>query len=264
MDTQQNIIYKYRAFDKEEHSLDILRNGELWFAFPKTLNDPFDCKIEFDLTSTMDTYASIWRKISNSRSIIEQKPSCIDSLIEMFYPEIPFRVLSLTKNPLNFLMWSHYADSHKGFCIGLKTYKDMDANSIKIESGQVIEKNKYDIINLLPLIPVIYSDDMPSPIDAFKTATDEESIRFLTQKSTLWKYEEEQRCILDNNVLLKPGTPIKISKDDIAEIIFGLNIKNEDKEKIINIVSNYEIKPKIYQCKYVKGKYELKREEINY
>ncbi|HGY1053520.1 TPA: DUF2971 domain-containing protein, partial [Aeromonas salmonicida subsp. pectinolytica] len=28
------------------------------------------------------------------------------------------RFVSLSRNNTNILMWSHYADSHKGFCIG--------------------------------------------------------------------------------------------------------------------------------------------------
>lgn len=32
-----------------------------------------------------------------------------------------FGIMSLTIHPLNYLMWSHYANSHKGFCIGFDT-----------------------------------------------------------------------------------------------------------------------------------------------
>ena len=43
------ILYKYRRFDDEGRSLNIIRNGELWHTSVSKLNDPFDCAIPYTL-----------------------------------------------------------------------------------------------------------------------------------------------------------------------------------------------------------------------
>ena len=42
---QVNHLYKYCAYST--NSLSILINKQIWFAKPESLNDPFDCKIDF-------------------------------------------------------------------------------------------------------------------------------------------------------------------------------------------------------------------------
>lgn len=263
---KKNIIYKYRTNNK--YALNILTKGELWFAEPNTFNDPFDCKMEYE--------------INNERQLLEKicirygKPKLTSNLSDEKLHEIlleainnektPLRVLSLSEDELNILMWSHYANNHKGFCIGFMTHKYENINCIKIEEGQIRYKN--DVGNgkdLLPLIPVYYSDNMPKERDLTLSSDDLKSIEnFVTWKSSLWSYEKEQRILLWNDVLLKQNAPIKINKSEIVEIILGVRMPKILKDNIINIASKYEVKPKIYQCEYVKGKYAITKKEISY
>ena len=42
-------LYKYRRFDSNGHSLEILKNQELYCAEPSSFNDPFDCRLRLDI-----------------------------------------------------------------------------------------------------------------------------------------------------------------------------------------------------------------------
>jgi hypothetical protein len=42
--TPLNVLYKYRNWTDENHKK-MLKENELFFASPRSFNDPFDCKI---------------------------------------------------------------------------------------------------------------------------------------------------------------------------------------------------------------------------
>ena len=106
---------------------------------------------------------------------------------------------------------------------------------------------------------------MPKARDLSLSKDDIDSIKnFITWKSSLWSYEKEQRILLWSDILLKQNVPIKINKKEISEIIFGVRMPKDLKYNIIHIASDYEVKPKIYQCEYVKGKYAITKKEISY
>lgn len=51
-DTNNGKMYKYRAFN--EYALSNLRDGTLYCAVPSTFNDPFDCKLGFEIQSSIE------------------------------------------------------------------------------------------------------------------------------------------------------------------------------------------------------------------
>jgi Protein of unknown function (DUF2971) len=92
-----------------------------------------------------------------------------------------FSVLSLSEDPSSILMWSHYADNHKGFCI------QYDFS----ESSETSDLRRY-------CFPVLYRKKL---IDATKymqkpTETNPLFGQFMSLiKSDEWKYEKEWRII---------------------------------------------------------------------
>ncbi|EFC90045.1 hypothetical protein Dpep_0013 [Dethiosulfovibrio peptidovorans DSM 11002] len=129
-----------------------------------------------------------------------------------------FLVLSLTRNPLNSLMWSHYGQNHKGFVLG---YDVSDAffcsdlyNVITVNDGNVRycnDREEYilncetrqhvhamylissgesieDLMELPPKAPGYLDED--SSIRVKKMLSD-----FLLTKSSDWEYEDEVRVV---------------------------------------------------------------------
>jgi len=114
-------VYKYRGFNRDAISL--LVDRELYFASPEQLNDPHDCQIdvtaalrealaEFDLSG-----ASPDRKatIAAAADELATDPEIANKLRKMINSQ---SVCSFSILPDNPLMWTHYADGHRGFCLG--------------------------------------------------------------------------------------------------------------------------------------------------
>ena len=98
-------LFKYREFNKS--SIELLINRELWFAEPKSLNDPFECQRTY--SSVLD---ATWEKHEASESYKLE----IDEKLSKYLNKTG--ICSFSRTRKNQLMWAHYADEHKGFCIG--------------------------------------------------------------------------------------------------------------------------------------------------
>src|SRR5260221_11391867 len=115
-------IYKYSRIN--EFVFQQLTNNEFWFSNPQDFNDPYDCNIGFSKKEYSEgEIQAFWEGANASEEIKNQsiKDWITDqSLIEksLF---VPIRNLLREKGLACFtskndsiLMWSHYADSHKG------------------------------------------------------------------------------------------------------------------------------------------------------
>jgi hypothetical protein len=100
-----HFIYKYKPINK--YSLEILINRELYFPKTNEFNDPFDGRLlPSDFINELKElgYAGGEEEIARHDDFVKDR---INS----------FGVLSLSRVCNDALMWSHYADAHKGFCL---------------------------------------------------------------------------------------------------------------------------------------------------
>ena len=121
-----------------------------------------------------------------------------------------FSYFCMAEKPNNILMWSHYADSHKGVCFKFDLLQDLDT--------------------FLITIPVDYNSDYPE----FDTLNGNPS-KIIIRKSPYWSYEKEHRTIKVNS----PGLH-KINKNALVGIIFGCRTSAEDKNEIKRLVKQNE------------------------
>lgn len=134
------IIYKYRNWGNQFHK-NILLENEVFMSAPDDFNDPFDCRIPKNhlLVNTpekIETYIENGLKehmdylIENRLDISNEKKQLRERLNEIAtyqkdHEELEFAkidqhygVLSMSGRWDSILMWSHYGNFHKGFCIG--------------------------------------------------------------------------------------------------------------------------------------------------
>ena len=91
------MFYKYMSLEKFERFIDVLINKRLYAACYRDLNDPFEGSFnwrDFDRAKKDEIYSTI----HNAK---------ICSLVDATTEEVPQRRL----------MWSHYANAHKGCCL---------------------------------------------------------------------------------------------------------------------------------------------------
>lgn len=153
-----------------------------------------------------------------------------------------FRVASFTVQRDNILMWSHYANNHKGFCIEYSIDKTNIFNNI-----------------LLNLSPVIYSPKREKINEFF---VNNKSIfewykKGLLKKSDLWSYEEEWRLILTKNDCslkgISPFFPIKA-------IYCGCKMLDEEIENIKRLIVGKNIE--LYQAEISEEYYQINFKKI--
>jgi hypothetical protein len=158
------ILYKYRSPQQLQFTLDILLNARLFAAPFSQLNDPME--------------GWLWY-FRGGGDVWPEEIRQVEKEIERY------RIVSLSANPVSTLMWTHYADSHRGVVIG-----------VDIPESEGIE-----------VVPVSYQRDFTVSKDATDIGLD-----ILSKKAVPWSYEQEFR-------ILTPTNFVAISP---MEIIFGV------------------------------------------
>ncbi len=129
-------------------------------------------------------------------------------------------VLCLTACQRNILMFSHYAESHQGFCLGFST-------------RSVLFEPFYFAPDLRWTIKVAYPGDFERP--SFFSRDKHEWVRWrLATKSPLWNYEEEYRVVDHGG-----ARPVAFSPPMLKEIIFGCRMTDEHIEKLLALTKDW-------------------------
>ena len=228
------ILYHYTSFDTAKRIID---GNSLRFSSPDNFNDPFDLNHDiFDYESTIEECVDFFcRFFPLDREAYTKRFSLSVSKDPDFIRKNGIQMLTEFKEDIgvicfseeynNALMWSHYADKHKGVCLGInlgsnKTYNIMPVNYIK----EMYRLNFYKHLN--PDMHLLYI--------------------WLYYKSHIWEYENEVRAICpsisrfcDNNLRL-----IKFPQEDLKEIYFGLKTSESEVQEIEQLLleKGYKIK----------------------
>jgi hypothetical protein len=133
---EQNKVqqYYYKFMPINEFTFKNLLNNQIWFSSPLNFNDPFDLLIPFKKDFTDVEF----------RRRIPQIPPYTDEKYEdllLFYKNNPselekwteigqkrfaerIKIACFCKEKSNIIMWSHYANYHKGICLKFDSAKD--------------------------------------------------------------------------------------------------------------------------------------------
>lgn len=223
MDKLENqTYYKYRSLEDFERFLDIIVNNRLYGAVYKSLNDPMEGKFNRDGLSKEDL-DTIYKNLKVTRicSLLSKQNS--------------------QKFPDDYLMWSHYANSHTGCCIELKITNQYNSGWILTE--------------------VNYTDIMPN----VKGDGKNKIYSILSVKTPLWNNEKEVRAVkIYNQKTFIDNSPYYHIK--VQAVYLGYRINKEKAlfyKKIINKI-NPKIKIYIIKEANISGGYfpKLKFDEI--
>ena len=170
------ILYKYMSF---KSACSIMDNSSIGFSCLEDLNDPFE-----GTAICFEESAELSRKlqINPSRNRLSRN----------------YGVLSLTRNLLNPLMWSHYGDDHRGVVIGI----DMKKANLLDESSCVIPANLGEIVytSTMPqnVLPTSTTESLMNIGNEYKCFRSHEYDLFknaFLMKDLAWGYEEEVRVV---------------------------------------------------------------------
>lgn len=232
------IVYKYLPPCR----LDVLEHSRIRFTQPAALNDPFEtfpCFLDFGprlFNEMRDLETKEFGVQASQQSLHKLEIMVTKKLLEL--PHIlsrHFVILSLSRIRDNAIMWSHYADSHRGFLIGF------DANSDFFSPGAGKARDG--------LMSVRYSNKRYKvPKGGFRSLDDpgarEANAGLFFTKGINWSYEREMRILAHPNsadaVLPDPsGYEIRLFNfpvDCVKEVIFGFKISEPDQHRAFDLV----------------------------
>lgn len=263
-----SILYKYRVWENNYHKR-ILTEDEMFFASSEDFNDPFDCAVPIRYDALKGT-----AKIQIIEDRLKKRLPHLDkekrrqltklAIKEGFNPESKaemhdyqkkqiqesFGICSLTEDRKNIVMWSHYADFHKGFCVGFNVNqlnKFIEEKSKKIPTPLLLEKIEYSS-NYPTLIPV-------------RTSIPEVFIKALTTKSSFWKYEKEYRLIILGGTT---RFTVTLPKETICEVIVGCKMRLEMRQEIQATLKKRNLRIPLFKAKMKTSNFGLDFERIKY
>lgn len=154
-------------------------------------------------------------------------------------------VLSLAKNFNCPLMWSHYADQHKGLCIGY----DVSVNEyIDI---QPVNYNGKRFIGTQQIYDMLFDTN-----ENIKNIAKEEIEKvILLNKARSWKYEKEYRVI--------SGKGLQDSPFRLSDVTFGLRFKESAKFSVMRALQSRQGKIDFYEMSLCNDSFRLKRKKIH-
>ncbi len=258
----QSIIYKYRNWD-DPNQKDVLLNNELFFASPGEINDPFDFQATPDLrlldsndkriqfiNKMLDDYIDMYKILGKNvedikRNLSREMSNSIEKIQDEYdavnrnWTNNRFGIISFSYRWDSILMWSHYSNNHKGFCVGFNKEKILNC-------GQIGSAGLVNYLDEFPSIDPIGSDQIKEI--TLKTHT----------KARDWKYEEEYRVTnLWDTTPSIDDRKLRFSEDFIEEIFLGFSIDDASKSEISKIAVKKNIP--LYQIIKKKRTYLLDR-----
>jgi Protein of unknown function (DUF2971) len=249
-------LYKYVPFAR----IDCLQGLKIRLTQATDFNDPFDLSPTYDIFSQED-YASfvdvkndagdptgqkqvppeIWSRAisatSKGQEILMNRYRFMEGTYALDNNEAArlqlattFGVLSLSQNHDNFLMWSHYADQHKGFVI-------------EFETGNNFFNPLYGHNLPAMLGRVEYSDVRPHL--SYSTLNRPEA---MFRKNSIWSYENEWRLVRyleqsDETFHRENNLPIHLFRfgpSAVSAIYTGAKMVHEEYVELTSLVSNSE------------------------
>jgi hypothetical protein len=178
------MIYKYIGTNSPEESIKILEyfvnDGSVMASNPRTFNDPSEFKVKYNFEADKESIKSRFFSDNPQKSLNEFE-SWYRSMDDNNKWYIGYQarqnvlnstgVVCFTTESEDYLMWSHYAKSHTGFCIG---FDDGILNLIEnIQTKGAVE----------------YSDDVPE-FKYYSQGIEDFYKAVFFNKSTAWAYEK--------------------------------------------------------------------------
>jgi hypothetical protein len=247
-------LYKFQPFTTL--SLSNLKSRAIWFSRPTSFNDPFDCStstwtqpIGETLSAIVEKYAERIPDRERSRYFDEDEQPTqefIDSInrgLEAAFLERQQVILNergvscFAELNENLLMWSHYADGHRGFSLEFDTSFEPFASKIH---------------------QVQYSRDVPNidPGEALLNPGHEIFYPLIFTKSFEWRYECEWRLLH-----MEPDKLYSYDPRSLTGIYLGCSVSDANSELVCTALRDSPTK--IYRMRRSDDRFEISAEDLS-
>jgi hypothetical protein len=217
-------LFRYRSLSA--YSLGELVNQTMWYSKPTAFNDPFDCALTIDQRKFSESFEHAIRagiaqgKIAKDLPKEKYAPTESDKAMFMAIRDrlkstaAPLGLCCLSENSKSILMWAHYANNHRGFCV---EYSSAEGTMLSEEVSKVIYTTKMPSLTMADLAP----------------GTSTKTVETLWRtKAACWRYEREWRA------LAPEGNKSYPARSPILSVIFGAKMPQEDRALLGQAISS--------------------------
>ena len=198
----------FKYFGTQDHHFSSLEDGYIYLSPPSYFNDPFDCSLDLVDFSSRNNKDFTKRAVERFKQRVKDIGVCCFSRIND-----------------SILMWAHYANSHRGFCLEFSSDSE----------------NPHGIHPL----DVCYSE-MLAKLN-FHNQADDAIANMIFTKSLDWKYEQEMRCIADG-LVSQDDRKKRFDASTLKAVYLGVKCEEVTSEKIKDIVRGKYPLTKVYQA----------------
>ena len=240
-------LYKYRSLGSQGLQ-EIFTRSVVWFARPDSFNDPFDCRVRIVYDRSPEELDQYWDQMlakyqpeltpEERRALKQQaiaagnRESCMDAHMQQAVDSRG--VYSVSATPNHLLLWSHYADGHKGLCLRFEHIVDL-----------------FPEVRLPGAHHIRYPERFP--LVSEKADPREHVEATILTKPACWAYEEEWRFLdVENGHGWRRFDPKYLSG-----VIFGCRMEEEERRRVREWVAAGPTRPEFLQATIRKGDFAL-------
>lgn len=253
-----SFLYRFRSVTEErlQHFVSEVERLEIYLSSPADFNDPEEGRVDFrflgkraDVVDLLQQIYRAKRPTACEAEVVAFSAAAYEDLrahgfampnamAEQFYRQAAklIRVACLSEDPLNPMMWSHYA-----------AYRS--DSSEPLAHGGVCLQYAIDDSWRPMLRPVSYSDRRPV-VNRLKVADPSDP---LFVKGLAWAGEKEWRIVQFfgaehvDHPALADHSKVVVSPETLTGIVFGLNTPDSLKVRCRELIARREERPSLYQ-----------------
>lgn len=262
-------LYKYRTFNA--FTLRLISQGEAYYADPETFNDPLDCRPVIRVDTDIKTLEKVCyrmlvlthgkqatlngmnnhRYMSTEYGDFRKDQPAMECYAENLRQEIKdllyqemrqSGVLSVAARWDCPLMWSHYADQHRGLCI------EYNVTNHKCD--------RLSKVNYASSGDVAVSELFAWKLRGSDAARDRVHHAFFYAKAGQWRYEREWRDVSNSSGAVD-------SPFAITAVYFGLRCDYAVVTSVVKLFSNASVKVRFFEIYRESESFRLKRHAVN-
>jgi hypothetical protein len=244
----ESLLFKFTPINI--NLIRLLVNSEIWFSALDKLNDPFEGQFEIEkMELPSDEILTVFYQNSNSFSYSSEKTIERIEIIKenpaKFYEDIRtyLRKIFLNRRKIacfsliydEILMWSHYANEHKGIClifdkellISDDFFRKSNFGLDSLEDGKVLYKRRDNL-----KVNFDQNEILRVVIENFD--------ELVIKKLDCWEYEKEYRIIATEKFSkASDGINFKFNKKALRGVIFGERSTYVDIKLMYSILTTY-------------------------
>ena len=213
-------FFKYRPIDKR--LLESLIHSSIYFSHRAQLNDPFDCNV--DIVRALDH--AVEGGSCKSTVLLQQfrRDEVVHRKFSKNVAALGVGSFSLTNSET--LLWSHYANDHKGAVMRYSFPMDFLDDEENILGVSMVSYKPNAISDWLVENAYLYEENHQEFITGLLK-------KVLMSKAPAWSYEQEARIVRPESGLFE------VPRSTLTHVIFGLQTSKQDENLVRAVMEKY-------------------------